>query len=420
MAVGLFPAVLLESWLVVIAWAALVVALIIVDLMLAASPRKISVKRTVAHSVRLTQATTAQLTITNGSPRRAQGQLRDAWQPSAGPTKSLHTIDIPAGQARRIKTVLIPTRRGDRFAEHLTLRLFGPLGLAARQLTLDARSKLRVLPEFKSRQHLPSRLARLREMDGQSAVQLRGPGTEFDSLRPYVEGDDVRSIDWRATARAQDVTIRTWRPERDRRVVIVVDTSRTSAPRIGDEPRLDTFIESALLMGALTSAAGDRVELIAFDRAVRAQVSGKSGPELMSAFAQATSGLEPSLIEADWTALVATVRKRVTQRSLIVLLSNTDLSAVDVGLLPVIGSLTKDHVVILGRVTDPEVTAMAKLRQDSIEVYDAAAAERENLDLVAAQETLKRRGVHVTACLPHELAPAIADTYLDLKATGRL
>ncbi len=420
MAAGLIPVVILGSWLVVILWTLLVLALIGLDLRLAGSPRALEISRTVAHSVRLTEATTATLTVRNDGARRAKGLLRDAWQPSAGPVTNRHAIDIAAGSAARINTTLVPTRRGDRLAQHITVRLFGPLGMAARQLTLDAPSRLRVLPEFRSRQHLPSRLARLRELDGQAAVQLRGAGTEFDSLRPYVEGDDVRSIDWRATARAQAVTIRTWRPERDRRVVIVVDTSRTSAPRIGDEPRLDTYIESALLLGALASHAGDRVDLIAFDRSVRATVSGKHGPELMAAFAQATSGLEPTLVEADFPAMINAIKKRVSQRALIVLLSNSDLSATDIGLLPVVGALTRDHVVVLGRVTDPVTAELAKVRNSSVSVYDAAAAEREALDLAAAQEILLRRGVLVTARLPHQLAPALADTYLGLKAAGKL
>ena len=101
-------------------------------------------------------------------------------------------------------------------------------------------------------------------------MQIRGAGTEFDSLRDYVRGDDVRSIDWRATARRQNVVVRTWRPERDRRVVIVLDTSRTSAARIGDEPRLDTGIEASLLLSVLAERGGDRVDFLAFDRRVRA------------------------------------------------------------------------------------------------------------------------------------------------------
>ena len=149
---------------------------------------------------------------------------------------------------------------------------------------------------------MPSRLARLRELDGRSAVRVRGAGSEFDSLREYVIGDDVRSIDWRASARRSDVVVRTWRPERDRRVLILVDTSRHAAARVGDQPRIDTSIEATLLLTALASKAGDRVEVIAFDRTVRARVRGLSGPAMMAALANQLAPVEPRLVEADWTA----------------------------------------------------------------------------------------------------------------------
>ena len=93
-----------------------------------------------------------------------------------------------------------------------------------------------MLPPFLSRKHLPEKLARLRELDGQHKSMIRGQGSEFDSLRAYVLGDDVRSIDWRSSARRADVLVRTWRPERDRRIVIVLDTGRSSAGRVGGIP----------------------------------------------------------------------------------------------------------------------------------------------------------------------------------------
>ena len=107
------------------------------------------------------------------------------------------------------------------------MRSFGPLGLAARQGGTQVPWTVRALPPFRSRRHLPEKLARLRELDGQHRSLLRGQGSEFDSLREYVLGDDVRSIDWRGTARQSDVLVRTWRPERDRRILVVLDTGRT-------------------------------------------------------------------------------------------------------------------------------------------------------------------------------------------------
>ena len=144
------------------------------------------------------------------------------------------------------------------------------LGLAARQGAHAAPWRLRVLPSFASRKHLPAKLARLRDLDGRTPVLVRGQGTEFDSLREYVPGDDVRSIDWRASARSRDIVVRTWRPERDRHVLLVLDTGRTAAGRVGDAPRLDAAMDAALLLAALATRAGDRVDLVAHDRVLRA------------------------------------------------------------------------------------------------------------------------------------------------------
>ncbi|HMO10078.1 MAG TPA: DUF58 domain-containing protein, partial [Actinotalea sp.] len=331
-----------------------------------------------------------------------------------------HPVTLPVGESRRVVTALLPTRRGDRHADRVTVRSFGPLRLSARQLSADVPGTLRVLPEFASRRHLPSRLARLREMDGRAAVQVRGQGTEFDSLREYVIGDDVRSIDWRATARRSEVVVRTWRPERDRRVLIVLDTSRTSAARIGEAPRIDASIEAALLLAALASRAGDRVDLIAHDRRVRAQVAGAAGPRLLPAFADALAPLEPTIVEADWAGAVAAVGGRLSQRALVVLLTALEPAAVSHGLLPVIGPLAHDHTVVVASVADPEVAELAAVRGSAREVYDAAAAERTEIERETVQVRLKRRGVEVVDALPDDLAPRLADTYLALKAAGRL
>ncbi|GAA2725989.1 DUF58 domain-containing protein [Cellulomonas aerilata] len=419
-AVGVVAVLLVPVPGTVLVWAIAVAVTCAVDAALAAPPRLVAVQRSVPASVRLTEQTRSVLTVTNTSARRLRALVRDAWPPSAGAQVNRHAVDLPAGESRRVVTVLVPSRRGDRPADLVTVRSFGPLGLAARQASVPAPAALRVLPEFASRRHLPSRLVRLREIDGGAAVQVRGQGTEFDSLREYVMGDDVRSIDWRASARRSEVVVRTWRPERDRRVLLVVDTSRTSAARIGDAPRLDASIEAALLLAALASRAGDRVELVAYDRRVRARVAGAQGPRLLPALADALAPLEPALVETDWPAVVALVRARLSQRSLVVLLSALEPATVESGLLGVIGQLTGDHQVVLASVRDPEVDALRAGRDSASEVFDAAAAERAELERAAAAVRLRQRGAEVVDAPPDEIAPRLADTYLALKAAGRL
>ncbi|MBA3745389.1 DUF58 domain-containing protein [Sporichthya sp.] len=393
---------------------------VLIDLALAGRVKDLRVLHSGPSTVRLGEPATVTLTVTNRGPRTVRGTLRDAWPPSAGAAVTRHQISIPSGETRRVSTPLLPTRRGDRPADRVTMRSIGPLGLAARQGAHRAPFVLRVLPPFHSRRHLPSRLDRLRALDGRTAVMVRGQGTEFDSLREYVVGDDVRSIDWRATARRADVTVRTWRPERDRRLLLVLDTGRLSAGRVGDAPRLDAAMDAALLLAALASHAGDRIDLLAYDRQVRASVTGLSGAALLPALVSAMAPVEPVLVETDMRGLAAEVLRRGGRGALVVLLTALDTAPVIDGLLPVLPTLTARHRVLLASVADTRIVELAGGRGSAEAVYSAAAAERTRGQRAYTASLLGRLGVDVLDAPPDLLPPALADRYLELKAAGKL
>ncbi len=425
---GSVPVIALNSGLALIAWVLLVLLLAALDLSLAGSPRAVRISRILPTRVRLGESVRSELLIANVGRRTIRGRVRDAWQPSAGASANRQSIYLPAGERRAIATILTPFRRGERRSGQVTIRSFGPLGLVARQATIDAPGAIRVLPAFNSRRHLPSRLARLRELDGRTSVQIRGQGTEFDSLREYVRGDDVRSIDWRATARRTDpsagsgpsLVVRTWRPERDRRVVIVIDSGRTSAARIDREPRIDTAFESALLLSALATRAGDHVDLAIFDRRVRGRVQGASGADLMARLVDTMAPIDPELIDTDWSAVPGLVRSMTSQRALVVLATSIDSPGATRGLLAVLPQLTRKHLVVVASVLDPAVIDATLSRSDRTEVYRAASAERALLDVARVSAAARQLGAEVVTGSPEDLPPALADRYIALKAAGLL
>jgi uncharacterized protein (DUF58 family) len=419
-ALGAVVLLLAPSWWTLLAVNALLVVLVAADLALAGNIRRLGLHRSGDTNVRLGEQASVSLIVENSGGRTLRARVRDAWPPSAGASPRDAVLAVPPGERRRLDTRLVPTRRGDRRAVTVTIRSYGPLRLAARQLSRSAPWSVRVLPAFPSRRHLPAKLARLRELTGQHVALIRGQGTEFDSLREYVDGDDVRSIDWRATARRSDVVVRTWRPERDRRIYLVLDTGRTAAGRVGDIPRLDCSMDAALLLGALASRAGDRVDLLAYDRQVRARVEGSTRTGLLTAMVRAMAPLEPELIEADAAGMVSTLLARVRQRCLVVLLTDLNATAMEEGLLPLLPQLTAKHLVMIAAVSDPRVGEMAVARGDAAAVYDAAAAERARADRRRVTAELRKYGVEVVDAPPEEIAPALADAYLSLKAAGRL
>ncbi len=422
-AVGAGPVVLLalagvDAWLAAGVWLALCLGFACGAAAAAPSGRALRIERQLPRRVLLGQRVETRLTLRNAGDRRVHGRVRDAWQPTAGAPDARLAFDVPPGEARTLAVPLLPRRRGELRSDFVVVRSLGPLGLAGRQRRLDAPGAIRVLPPFTARRHLPSRLARLRELDGNTSVQVRGQGTEFDSLREYVRGDDVRSIDWRATARAATTMLRTWRPERDRHVVIIVDTGRTAAARVGDGVRLDAAMESALLLAAIAARAGDHVHLLMFDRVTRARVTRVDGPALLPALVDAMAPVEPQLIDTDWDAALAHVSSFTSRPALVVLLTAQDAPEASRGFLGALPGLARRAHVLVGTVTDDPGSAAGP--RDAADVYRAAAAAQAEAEATLVAAAIGHAGAEAIVGTPDDLPPRIADRYLALKATGRL
>ena len=408
------------SSVVLLADFGLLVLAVLGDLLRAAAISRLRLGRAALTAVRLGETSVTVLGINNAGTRRLRASVRDAWVPSAGAQPRQQSVVVPPGERRQLRSTLTPTRRGVRRAAAVTVRSYGPLGLAARQRRVVVGGELRVLPSFAARRFLPEKLARLRQIEGAVAVRQRGQGSEFDSLRDYVYGDDVRAIDWRATARARDVVVRTWRPERDRHIVFAIDTGRTSAARIGDEPRLDASLDACLLLAAVAARAGDRVALVAADVRVRARVGLRSGGDVLPGLVQAMTLLEPALVETDPALLAREVLRQAGQRSLVVLFTGLDDGRSDTGLLPAARALVARHQLLVASVGDPRVSELAAARADIDEVYTAAAAELNLSRRLELAQRLRQLGAEVIDAPLEIFAPSVTDAYLNLKAAGRL
>jgi uncharacterized protein (DUF58 family) len=423
------PALLPSPWLVVLVVVVLLAGMALVDAAAAGPLTGIVLRRRGDTAAWLGETARVDLTVRNEGGRPVRLRLRDSWVPSAGGGSVEHRLRLLSGTEETVTTVLKPTRHGDRPAVRVTLRSYGPMGLAYRQRrqqwneSVTPKWTLRVLPRFPSRRILPEKLARLRVFDGAVVTRGRGQGTEFDALREYVIGDDVRSIDWRASARTHDVMVRTWRPERDRRVICVLDTGRTSAARIGDEPRLDASIDAALLLSVLASRADDRVDLLALDSEVRARVEGGGHRVRLPRIINAMASLEPALVETDFGQLAGDLLRRGHKRALVVIFTALDAAPLVEGLLALLPRLTTRHRVVVAGVRDTETARLAVLPSTGAtadDVHLAAAAELALGERERVRAILVQQGAIVIDETRDAFASKVADAYLMLKAAGRL
>jgi uncharacterized protein (DUF58 family) len=354
--------------------------------------------------------------------RYARVRLADELAPSLGATTRRARLVVPAQGRASAATTIRPRRRGRFTPAELTLRVEGPLGLAARQGRRELPGTLRVYPPFHSRDEAELRINKARILEvGLRSAQGRGGGTEFDSLREYGVDDEFRRIDWAATARARKPIVRTYRAERNQTVLLLLDAGRTMAGVVRDVPRLDHAMDAVMMLTAVATRLGDRAGLVAFDSEVRAVVGAGHARDQLARVTEAMYSLQPKLVESDYRAAFATTLARFRRRTMLVVFTELAEQAVTETLLPALPLIARDHLVVVASVSDPEVRRWAAASPvEAAAAYRKAAAAAALADRRRAVARLRGLGAVVVDAPPGRLAPDLADAYLRVKATGRL
>jgi uncharacterized protein (DUF58 family) len=407
-----------------------------VDWALASRPERFTVERELPGIVPLGGEATVTWWVRNPARRANRVRLADELVPSLGAGTRRARLTVPAGGRASARTTLHPSRRGRFSPDNVTLRVAGPLGLAARQRRLRVPGSLRVYPPFHSRDEAELRINKARILEvGLRSAQGRGGGTEFDSLREYGLDDEFRRIDWAATARAGKPIVRTYRAERNQTVLLLLDAGRTMAGKVElpagvhvpDQgklpgvPRLDHAMDAVMMLTAVATRLGDRAGLVAFDDRVRAVVPPGHTRDQLSRVTEAMYALEPALVESDYRGAFAETLARFRRRAMLVIYTELAAEAVSETLLPALPLIARDHIVVVASVTDPQVAAWARaVPTDAGSAYRKAAAVTALSERRRTVARLRALGATVVDAEPGQLAPRLADAYLKVKATGRL
>ncbi|MEQ1788019.1 MAG: DUF58 domain-containing protein [Acidimicrobiales bacterium] len=395
---------------------------VLVDVALAVDPARLEVSRDLPPVLVL--RSTGELTwqLRNPTERRVRVALADELAPSLRATTRRIRGRIPAGATLRSTIALQPSRRGRFLVRSLVVRVEGPLGVGARQRRLDRPDLLRVHPAFPSREDAELRINKARILEvGLRSAKGRGGGTEFDQIREYGVDDEVRRIDWAATARAGKAMVRTYRAERNQNVLLLLDNGRVMAGQVAQVPRVEHAMDALMCLTTVATRLGDRCGLVAFDRTVRAVLPARAGRDQLGRVADAMYDLEPALAESDYRGAFTQALARFRRRSLIVLFTDLVEQAVGESLLPALPLLVRHHIVLVAAVRDPDVVRWAtEPPAGSTEAYRAAAATMALAERDRATARLRGMGAVVIDAPPGQLAPRLADAYLELKARGGL
>ncbi|HMJ35756.1 MAG TPA: DUF58 domain-containing protein [Baekduia sp.] len=317
-----------------------------------------------------------------------------------------------------LHATLTPRRRGRHTLPAVALRARGPLGLGAWQHRAGGEQELTVFPDLPSARRLALAVREGRFRD--PGVRTRGPvglGTEFERIREYLPDDDVRQVNWRATARAGRPMSNQHRVEQDQEIMVVIDVGRLMAAPLGDRTRLDAALDAAAALALVADELGDRCGALAFDDALRRHV--RPGRATGSAVVRATFDLEPSDRDADYELAFRTVGGG--KRALVVVLTDLLDEAAARALVDAVPVLTRRHAVLVASARDADLETLARAQPATDHDGLAAAAATDLLDARRrAAARVRGAGAQVVEAAPETLAAACVSAYLHTKSRRRL
>jgi uncharacterized protein (DUF58 family) len=314
------------------------------------------------------------------------------------------------------------SRRGRGRIDEAWLRFEGPLGLVSGTARAAVGLDLPVVPDLGPVRRDAIRFFRERDVRaGLKIERYRGDGTEFDSLREFVLGDDHRHVDWKASARHRLLLSRHFRAERNHQVVVAVDCGRLMAEPVGTLTRLDHALMAALLLGFIALASGDRVGAYSFGARAGPSLDPLGGLAAFPRLVRWSSEVAERPEETNFTLGLATLAGRLRRRSLVVVLTDfVDTVSAEL-MIENLDRLAQHHLVVFVSLRDATLAAIAGARPSDARalqravVTEALLAEREAVLL-----RLRRLGIGFVDADPGDVRPRLVERYLEVRQRERI
>jgi uncharacterized protein (DUF58 family) len=417
-----------------LAWDALVLLAALLDGLRLPSASDLKASRSWANAPALDSETEIELTLNNGGRVIIECKLEDDLAPALASEPVLQRVTAFPRVPAKIRYRIEPQERGDSEARCLYVRYRSPLGLAERWARAPLQQSVRVYPALRAGEEQQIFLARSRQIDLQlRQARQRGLGRDFESLREYREGDDLRDICWTATARRGTPITRQYQTERSQAVWIVLDCGRlmrsrvaavtpgraampSGAPPVRVHSKLDFACTTAVSLAQLALFSGDRVGLLAYGQGMQQRILPGRGGAHMRQLIEALAQVRAESSEADHLRATATLNRLQPRRSLILWITDLAESAMRPEVIDGAVQLLRRHVLLFVAMAQPEVEMIADARPKNVEQMFRAAAAQEmagRREILLAR--LHEQGTLTLNLNPESLTSTVLNQYLTVK-----
>lgn len=414
-----------RPWLrwVALAYDLALLALAIVDARLSQLPKGVRITREFNGRFAVGAQTEVHIKVQNAQPHDVSLIIKDEYPPQMklSGLREAH-LRVEGQTSAALVYALTPPKRGRFEFGRIAVRFLSRLNLVWCETQVGEAVTVKVYPNMRR-----AREAELKALGARSLVSShrktswRGEGREFESLRDYVRGDELRHISWSATARRGKLTTRQYQIERDQTILIAIDGGRLMTARIEQETKLDSAVHAALALMSAAARAGDNAGLLVFGRKIKTFLPPGRGHEHMDAALEALYSVEPEMIEPSYSRAFEFIAANSKRRSLVILITDLVDEEGSKELLTSLQLLRPRHLPLVVTIADRDLRAVVSNAPDNAhDLFTQSVAEeimylRETaLRLVESQGGL---ALDVTAAA---LAPAILEKYLQVKERGLL
>jgi uncharacterized protein (DUF58 family) len=403
-------------------WDGLILLAALLDGLRLPNPTTITAGRSWLSAPSLGTTVEIELSITHQNPILLDCQLLDDLPAELLETPVSRPLRAWPRLPATLRYTINPRERGDVEAGALYLRYRSTLGLVSRRAIAPLAQPIRIYPELRTAEDQQLFLAKSRRIDQQlRQMRQRGLGREFESLREYRPGDDLRDLCWTASARRGDLVTRQYQAERSQSVWIVLDTGRLLRARVADTKanrytKLDYACSTAVALAQLALYSGDRVGLLGYGRHIQQQLLPNRGAGHMRQFLESLAQLSSEPSEADHLRATAILGRLQPRRALILWVTDLAESSMRPEVIDGAAQLLHRHVVLFVAMAQPEVAAIARAIPANVEEMFRSAAAQEmasRRELLLAR--LRDQGAITLDTLPGQMTASVLNHYLSIK-----
>lgn len=392
------------------------------SLLLFSSKNPITFERKVSNRLNLGDSNEVEIIVTNTSNQSISFSLVEGYPVQMQERSKELTGILLSSESKSFQYTFTPKLRGEYFFEDALFLISSIFNLVGRKLDVPAKQIFHVYPSVPQMKKYELMVFQQQKISsGIKKIRRLGNNSEFEQIKNYVQGDEIKAINWKATSRGRELMVNQYQEEKSQHIYCIIDKSRNMQVEFDNLSMLDYSINSTLVFSNITIKKGDKTGLITFSDKIGSQLVAEKSNGQMRRIMETLYNQKTHFKDANFELLFEAIQKTIRSRSLLLLFTNFETESAMRRALPLMRKINQKHVLVVVFFKNNELEEMAFQKVVTTrDIYQATVAERMISVKNNIATELKKNGIHTILTRPEDLSINTINKYLELKAKGAI